>query len=268
MLNILVHHEIDIISQKQIMMMQYNAEVEDRRMRLIEFIQSSDELQLSRETRKNILENVYNMKMEVLRTTKVNKELSNNCARHIIKDKEEVIDTSVDKQKRKVKCRYNDRGYCRQLSECVFLHSDIICDKVLSNGKCSDSKECLLRHPKDCKHWMGDSRGCLRGDVCKYLHQSNKKGINLKVNKNYDDTKSETPNKRSKQEVFIEKPDDNNVLILKEAIAAKEEEIKRMEETKSKLSSEKEGLVEENKRFQRILKNMNEEIKRLKSQTH
>ena len=91
--------------------------------------------------------------------------------------------------------------------------------------------------------------------------------VNIKSNKNYDDTKSETQNKRGKQEVFIEKPDDENVLILKEVIAAKEEDIKRMEETKSKLSSENEGLIEENKRFQRSLTMMNQEIKLLKSQT-
>ena len=50
--------------------------------------------------------------------------------------------------------------------------------------------------------------GCLRGDVCKFLHKSSKKGINIKSNKNYDDTKSETQNKRGKQELVIEKPDD------------------------------------------------------------
>ena len=103
--------------------------------------------------------------------------------------------------------------------------------------------------------------------MCNYLHQSSKKGINIKSNKNYDDTKSETQNKRGKQEVVIEKPDDEYILILKEAIAAKEEDIKRMKGKTYKLSSENEGLIEENNRFQRILKNMNQEIKLLKSQT-
>ena len=261
-LNDLDLHEIDIIIQNQIMVMKFNTEVEDRRIRLMEFIQSSDESQLSRENRKNILEKVYNMKMEAMGTTW---KPSSNCATTRIRDKEEVINASVDKKKRNVKCRYNDRGYCRQLSECVFLHSDIICDKVLSTGKCSDSKECLLRHPKDCKHWMGDRRGCLRGDACKYLHQSSKTGINIKSNKNYEESESE--NKRSNQEEVIEKPDDDTVLILKEAIAAKEEDINRIEGEKFILSSENESLIEENNRFQRILKNMNQEKKRLKSQT-
>ena len=94
--------------------------------------------------------------------------------------------------------------------------------------------------------------------MCKYLHQSSK---------NYHDTKSEKQHKRDKQEVFIETPDDDNVLSLNEDIFAKEEVIKRSEEINSKLISENEGLVEENNIFQRILKNMNQEIKLLKSQT-
>ena len=99
---------------------------------------------------------------------------------------------------------------------------------------------------------MGDSRGCLRGDVCKYLHQSSKKGIHIKSNKNYHDTKSETENRRDKHEIIIEEQNDDNVLVLMEAIAAKEEDIKRMDENNSKLISENEGLIEENIRFQRI----------------
>ena len=214
----------------------------------------------------NISSSSYKETLEI-QINKMEMKLSINCVTHKIKDKEVVIDDSVEKKKKNIKCRYNDRGYCKTQSECVFLHSDIICDKVFSNSKCSDSKECLLRHPKDCKHWMGDSRGCLRGDVCKYLHQSSKKGIHIKSNKNYHDTKSETENRRDKHEIIIEKQNDDNVLVLKEAIAAKEEDIKRMDENNSKLISENEGLIEENNRFQRILKNMNQEIKLLRSRT-
>ena len=45
-------------------------------------------------------------------------------------------------------------------------------------------------------------------------------------------------NKRDKQEIIIEKPDDDNFLVLKEAIADKEEDTKRMEEKSCKLISE------------------------------
>ena len=92
-LNDLFLHEIDIINQKQIMIVKFNTEVEDRRIRLMEFIQTSDELQLSRKTCKNILENVSNMEMEVLRTTKVYKE---------------TVEDEIGK-----KCRYNNKGYCK-----------------------------------------------------------------------------------------------------------------------------------------------------------
>ena len=84
---------------------------------------------------------------------------------------------------------------------------------------------------------MGDSRGCLRGDMWKYKY---KKGIHIKSNKDYHDTKTETQNKRDKHEVFNEKTDNENVLPF--AIAAKEEDIKRMEDNNSKLISENEWI--------------------------
>ena len=95
--------------------MKFNEEVEDRRVRLMEFVQSSDELQVSRKTHNNILENVSNMQMKVLGTIKTNNH-------------EEVIDNSVDKKKKKdVKCRYHNCDYCSQ-SGCVFLHPEKVCD--------------------------------------------------------------------------------------------------------------------------------------------
>jgi hypothetical protein len=60
---------------------------------------------------------------------------------------------------------------------------------------------------------------------------------------------------------------DDNLLVLKEDIASKEEVIKRLQENISKLISENKGLLEENNRFQSILLNMKQEIKLLKSRT-
>ena len=45
--------------------------------------------------------------------------------------------------------------------DCEYSHSDKICDQFLTNGICSEPKLCLLRHPKECKFWLGDARGCL-----------------------------------------------------------------------------------------------------------
>ena len=64
----LVLHEIDIIIQKKFMMVNYNTELEDRRVRLMELIQNNDDINLSERGQQNLLQNVSNMKMEVLRT--------------------------------------------------------------------------------------------------------------------------------------------------------------------------------------------------------
>ena len=79
------------------------------------------------------------------------------------------------------RCRHNNGGYCKMETEFVYYHTDKICDKFLANGKCEQERWCLNRHPKDCKFWLGDPQGCLRGQICKYLHKIENKGKNVKV---------------------------------------------------------------------------------------
>ena len=55
--------------------------------------------------------------------------------------------------------------------------------------------------------------------------------------------------------------------IIKEASNAKNEEIKQMNENVSKLIAENKGLIEENNKVKIILKNMDQEIKLLRSRT-
>ena len=56
---------------------------------------------------------------------------------------------------------------------CVYYHSDNICDEFLRKGMCSEPKSvCLFRHPKECKYWLGDTKGCLRGELCNYFHKT------------------------------------------------------------------------------------------------
>jgi hypothetical protein len=114
--------------------------------------------------------------------------------------KAEVIDDCVEKKRITIKCRYNDRGYCKSQSECMFAHSDKICENFVSNGKCLEPKQCLERHPKDCKHWKGDTRGCLRGDECKYLHILSKKGISIKTRQRCHKINNEKEIIKEKQE--------------------------------------------------------------------
>jgi hypothetical protein len=147
----LVFHEIDIITKKQIMIANLNDEVEDRRIRLVEFIQSSDELGLSRKACGNILENVSNMKMEVMRTEK---------------DFKENVEEKVEKR-----CIYHNKGYCKFKNECKYVNSGQVCGKFLKDGKCESEQICKLRHPKDCKYWKQDENGCHRKESCKHLHR-------------------------------------------------------------------------------------------------
>ena len=77
-----------------------------------------------------------------------------------------------------------------------------------------------MRHPRDCKHWKGDVRGCLRGNECKYLHDLTKKGINVKSNKNNHeiDNESEMQKRIINKKISTEKKEDS----LNELMAAKE----------------------------------------------
>ena len=147
----LVFHEIDIITQKQIMIANLNEEVEDRRIRLMEFIKNDEELGLSRNARGNILENVSNMKMEVKRTEK---EFKENV-----------------KEKVEIRCRHHNKGYCKFKNECKFAHPGQVCGNFLKDGKCDSEQSCEFRHPKDCKYWKKDKNGCHRKESCKYLHK-------------------------------------------------------------------------------------------------
>ena len=53
----------------------------------------------------------------------------------------------------------------------MYYHVDAICEQFVATGKCSESRFRINRHPKVCKFWLGDPRGCLRGQMCMYLHK-------------------------------------------------------------------------------------------------
>ena len=92
----IVLHEIDIITKEQIMLIKYNEQLEDRRLRLEEFVRNSDKLEISEGARENLVQNVSDMELTV-----------SKC--QIIKDK---------KIEFKKKCRYDNRGYCKYLETC------------------------------------------------------------------------------------------------------------------------------------------------------
>ena len=95
--------------------------LEAKLLEIVDMIQN-----LSASSYKETLENQINqMEMKV----------SINCVKDKTKDKVEVSDNCL--QKKNIKCRYNDRGFCRSQLECLYLHSEKVCDNVLLSGKCS-----------------------------------------------------------------------------------------------------------------------------------
>ena len=75
-----------------------------------------------------------------------------------------------NKQKKsKTKCRYYNRGYCKEGESCDFLHPSEVCQEYVYNGSCPQRNRCQQRHPQSCKFWeQGD---CWRGETCAYLHK-------------------------------------------------------------------------------------------------
>ena len=65
------------------------------------------------------------------------------------------------------KCRYFNRGHCKNKSECQFSHPSESCAIYLQEGICQE-KPCQSRHPKVCK-WTKTETGCRRQD-CDFLH--------------------------------------------------------------------------------------------------
>ena len=126
--------------------------LEEKRLELTNIIQN-----LGASSYKETLENqIKIMEMKV----------SINGATDQMEEKAVIIDDSLEKKKSNLKCRYNDRGFCKSRLDCVYSHSNKTCDKLLSMGQWPETKTCLLRHPRDCKRWKGDTRGCLRGKQC------------------------------------------------------------------------------------------------------
>ena len=86
----------------------------------MKFVQNSENLEISAEARDNLLHNVSDMELKVTKSSNV-------------KGKNVTL---------KKKCRHNNFGYCKMKAECVYHHSDQICDQFLANGKCTEARLC------------------------------------------------------------------------------------------------------------------------------
>ena len=87
---------------------------------------------------------------------------------------EEVVSDHTTEIKKRKRCRYYNRGFCKYKNKCRFAHPTKICTIYEETGNCGD-QECDKRHPKQCK-WLQSIGGCQRGEQeCEYLHNADAK---------------------------------------------------------------------------------------------
>lgn len=250
--------EIDIIIEEQIRIANCNAVLEDRRIRLLEFIRTSQELEISKRARENLIVTVSNMEIKVVQ--QIECKYQNQTTR---------------------RCRHNNAGFCKMGGECVYYHTDKICDKFLSDGKCSEPKLCWLRHPKECKFWLGDRQGCLRGQECMYLHKIENKGRNIKESNLKHDSNEIEPNDGVSKTIHHKNSknsgNNENKQNVEESNAAEnvaENAAMDMEVTKPlkdvtnqeiKLENENKLMKGQLEKLKKVLANMNKELTQLKA---
>ena len=68
------------------------------------------------------------------------------------------------------RCKWYNRGYCREGTRCPYSHPLGDCQQHLQQERCT-SQGCNMRHRRRCKYWES-STGCFRGEQCQYLHQN------------------------------------------------------------------------------------------------
>ena len=151
------------LENEQRKVLAYIHELESRQNQLLSFVDSVTEQILPDGEKAKLCKKILKMALVV------------GCA----KSEEESHIKKHEKQKR---CRHNNLGFCKMGTNCVYYHTDKVCEQHLTNGKCPEPKLCSFRHPKECKFWLGDIRGCFRGEECKYLHKMENKGKKVKDN--------------------------------------------------------------------------------------
>ena len=73
------------------------------------------------------------------------------------------------KLKKSIKCKYFNRGYCKEGSSCDFVHPQSICKEFVDVGTCESGQRCPRRHPRKCRYWREGN--CWRGSSCAFQHQ-------------------------------------------------------------------------------------------------
>jgi hypothetical protein len=68
-----------------------------------------------------------------------------------------------------IKCKFYNRGYCKEKDSCEFVHPEETCQEFIDTGYCSAGRLCHGRHPHKCRFWQEGS--CHRDSSCAFQHQ-------------------------------------------------------------------------------------------------
>lgn len=229
--------EIDIIKEEQSKIIEYHAFLEDRRQRLVNFIQKTDDIKLSEKAVENLVNCVSKLEIKVMEDPE-----------------KETVASKVTR-----KCRHNNRGYCKHQNRCRFYHCEEICEQFVKDGSCEVGKVCPYRHPKDCKYTEGP-QGCKRGEYCKYLHKNDKEADCLTIQK---DGKERKDDQKLNEDIEVVSHSEELILLQHEVIE-KESKIKELEEIQLDLNQEIKNLKGHVERLERVATNMHKELKNKK----
>ena len=91
------------------------------------------------------------------------------------------VEEEEPKAKDKRRCKWWNRGFCRDKVKCSFRHPIGDCQDHLQGG-CTTRGCITLRHRKVCK-FLKTETGCLRGEECEYLHVQENELVEKRVDK-------------------------------------------------------------------------------------
>ena len=146
-------------------------------------------------------------------------------------DEKEVRITTVKR------CKWWNRGFCRDKESCSFSHPLDDCHDHL-NGGCISRGCNTKRHRKQCKYFNTET-GCFRGHRCEYLHKVMEVTIERQVEEVLEMGTQTEPEekcicKKNYDSCKVEIKDDKIICILKRAECSDEE----WEEYEEKVESE------------------------------
>lgn len=79
-----------------------------------------------------------------------------------------IVDKEMNERKILKKCKFFNRGFCREGKSCHYLHPEKNCREHCEGKSCPEGYKCQWRHPYYCQHWQKGN--CFHGVDCLYLH--------------------------------------------------------------------------------------------------